>query len=221
MKETLQGKIFAIGDIHGCYQKLRELMGRLPYRPGHDRLVFLGDYIDRGSESAQVLDYLCQLKEENPDMIALLGNHEYLLLEYYRSSDPILLPYLRGMGVDATVSSYKQESGFNLQPLSFLPSKHLDLLQSLLPYWQTPDYIFVHAGLEPNIPLEENDLPILCEARDSFITTEYDFGRKVIFGHTPFELPFVSPTKIGIDTGAAFGNMLTAIQLPDEIFYHA
>ena len=217
----MQENIFAIGDIHGCYEKLRELMDRLPYEPGKDRLVFLGDYIDRGSDSARVLDYLCQLREDNPNMICLLGNHEYLLLEYSRNHDPVLLPYLRKMGVDATVNSYQPDGGFNTDPLSFLPPEHLDFLSSLKPYWQTEDYIFVHAGLEPGVPLDATDLTILCEARESFISTEHDYGKKVIFGHTPFSLPLVTPTRIGIDTGAAYGNLLTAVRLPDELFFHA
>ena len=217
----MSAKIFAIGDIHGCYDKLQELMERLPYRPGRDRLVFLGDYIDRGSDSAHVLDYMCRLKKENPDLIALIGNHEHLFLEYARTNDPALLPYLRKMGLDATVSSYEQEGGFNARPLSFLPPEHLDFLSSLLPYWETEEYIFVHAGLEPGVPLEKTDINILCEVRDAFIASDHDFGKKVIFGHTPFSLPLVTPTKICIDTGAAYGNMLTAIQLPDETFFHA
>jgi serine/threonine protein phosphatase 1 len=215
------GKIFAIGDIHGSYHKLRGLLDRLPYTPGRDRLVFLGDYLDRGPDSARVLDLLCELKGREPDTIALLGNHEYLLLEYYRSGDPILLPYLRGMGLDATLDSYGPRSTTNLQTLSFLPQEHLAFLLSLLPYWESPYYIFVHAGLEPNIPLAANDLPTLCEARDTFIALDHDFGKKVIFGHTPFELPYVTATKIGIDTGAMYDNLLTAIQLPDEMFFHA
>jgi serine/threonine protein phosphatase 1 len=215
------GKIFAIGDIHGVYSKLRDLLARLPYKPGRDRLVFLGDYLDRGPDSAKVLDLLCELKSYDPDIIALLGNHEYLLLEYYRSGDPILLPYLRAMGLDATLNSYGPRSGFNLQTLNFLPEEHLSFLQNLLPYWESSHYIYVHAGLEPGIPLAENDLTTLCEARDSFITRDHDFGKKVIFGHTPFELPLVTPTKIGIDTGAMYANLLTAIQLPDEIFFHS
>ncbi len=216
----MSGKIFAVGDIHGCYDKLVELMERLPYRPGRDRLVFLGDYIDRGSDSAHVLDYLCRLRQENPDMIALIGNHENLLMEYSRTSDPALLPYLRKMGLDATVSSYGQE-GFNARPLSFLPQEHVDFLTTLLPYWESEEYIFVHAGMEPGTPLEETDLAVLCEVRDAFIESNYDFGKKVIFGHTPFSLPLVTSTKICIDTGAAYGNLLTAIQLPDETFFHA
>jgi serine/threonine protein phosphatase 1 len=215
------GKIFAIGDIHGSYNKLRDLLDRLPYTPGRDRLVFLGDYLDRGPDSAKVLDFLCDLKRRDANLVTLLGNHEYLLLEYYRSGDPILLPYLRGMGLDATLNSYAPRSGFNLQTLNFLPEEHLDFLQALLPYWESPHYIFVHAGLEPNIPLAANDLTTLCEVRDTFISLDHDFGKKVIFGHTPFELPLVTANKIGIDTGAMYDNLLTAIQLPDEIFFHA
>lgn len=217
----MQEKIFAIGDIHGCYDKLRKLMDRLPYSPGRDRLVFIGDYIDRGPESAKVLDYLCELKKENPRMVALVGNHEHLLIEYHKTEDPALVPYLRQMGLDATVNSYHHEEGFHLQPTSFLPKKHLDFLLSLEPFWQNENYIFVHAGLDPEKLPEDTDISILCDVRDAFLSSQHDFGKKVIFGHTPFELPLVTTTKIGIDTGAALGNMLTAIQLPEEIFHHA
>lgn len=215
------GKIFAIGDIHGSYSKLCTLLGRLPYRPGHDRLVFLGDYINRGNETSQVLDLLCRLKQEDPQLIALLGNHEHLLLEYEHSGDQTLLPFLRSMGIDTTLSSYDSSHIFNIKNLEFMPAEHRRFLHELLPYWENDRYIFVHAGLTPNLPLEKNDLQTLCEARDSFFTMPHDFGKKIIFGHTPFELPFVSPNKIGIDTGAVYGNLLTAIELPGENFYHA
>lgn len=214
-------KIFAIGDIHGNLAKLRELLGRLPYRPGRDRLVFLGDYLDRGPDAAGVLDLLCQLRQRDPGLIALLGNHEYLLLEYHRTGDPALLPYLRKLGIDTTLGSYGVHTGFGLQALAFLPAAHLAFLKGLRLYWESPDYIFVHAGLEAGLPLAEQDATTCCEARDSFITSDYDFGKKVIFGHTEFELPLVTATKIGIDTGAGHGNLLTAVELPGENFYHA
>jgi len=217
------GRIFAIGDIHGTYNKLCALLERLPYRPGKDRLVFLGDYINRGNGSAKVLKLLCELKKQDPKVITLLGNHEHLLLEYQGSGDPALLPFLRTMGLDSTVSSYGDgaSGNLNLQTSGFMPKEHRQFLHDLLPYWENDHYIFVHAGLAPNLPLEKNDLSTLCEARDSFWTIDHDFGKKVIFGHTPFELPFVTPTKIGIDTGAVYGNLLTAIELPGENFYHA
>lgn len=213
-------KTFAIGDIHGCYDKLCVLLERLPYTPNRDQLVFLGDYINRGKESKQVLELLCKLKRHDPNVITLMGNHEYLLLEYHRSGDQILLPYLRAMGTGETLASYGADAAFNLQALDFLPREHLHLLNALLPYWENDQYIFVHAGLEPDLPLAENDLASLCEVRDSFFSTEHHLGKKVILGHTPFELPLVTQTKICIDTGAVYNNMLTAIELPSENFYH-
>jgi serine/threonine protein phosphatase 1 len=214
-------KIFAIGDLHGCAVRLRELLSRLPYEPGRDRLVFLGDYINRGPDTAKVLDLLCALKERDPDLIALLGNHEYLLLEYHRSGDPALLPYLRKMGIDATLKSYGMHTAFSLQSLDFLPDAHLAFLKDLRLYWETEAYIFVHAGLEPHRALAEQDATSFCEARDSFIAGDHDFGKRVIFGHTEFELPLVTAAKIGIDTGAVHGNLLTAVELPGVIFHHA
>jgi len=214
-------KIFAIGDIHGCLAKLRELLARLPYEPGRDSLVFLGDYIDRGPDSAEVLDLLGELTQRDPGIITLLGNHEYLLLEYHRTGDPALLPYLRRMGIDTTLKSYGVHTGFALQSLDFLPAAHLAFLKGLPLYWESADYLFVHAGLEAGVPLAEQDATTCCESRDSFIGSDYDFGKKVIFGHTEFEMPLVTATKIGIDTGASHGNLLTAVELPSEKFYHA
>lgn len=218
---SINSKIFAIGDIHGCLVKLRNLLDRLPYEPGRDRLVFLGDYINRGADTAKVLDLLCALRERDPGTITLLGNHEYLLLEYHRTGDQALLPYLRKMGIDTTLKSYGVHTGFGLQPLDFMPAAHLAFIKGLKLYWETADYIFVHAGLEAGLPLAAQDASSCCESRDSFITSNHDFGKKVIFGHTEFELPLVTARKIGIDTGAGHGNLLTAVELPGENFYHA
>lgn len=221
MQTGRTGKIFAIGDIHGCYDKLRELMERIPYDPQQDTLVFLGDYIDRGPQSREVLNYLCQLRREAEKVVMLMGNHEYLMLEYHRSGDPALLPFLRQLGIDKTLNSYGVNHPQSLQDMLFLPAEHRDLLDSLLPYWETEDYIFVHAGLDPNLSLAQHDLSTLCETRAAFITDEHDYGKLVIFGHTAFDMPFVTPTRIGIDTGAVYGNLLTAVELPARIFYHA
>jgi serine/threonine protein phosphatase 1 len=221
MMLSAQERIFAIGDIHGCHAKLRDLLERLPYEPGRDRLVFLGDYINRGADTAKVLELLCALQERDPGIITLLGNHEYLLLEYHRTGDPALLPYLRKMGIDTTLKSYGVHTGFSLQSLDFLPAAHLAFLKGLRLYWESKAYLFVHAGLEAGVVLADQDATSCCEVRDSFITGTYDFGKKVIFGHTEFELPLVTPTKIGIDTGAGHGNLLTAVEIPGENFYHA
>jgi serine/threonine protein phosphatase 1 len=219
MKTT--GKIFAIGDIHGCYEKLRQLMERLPYDPQQDTLVFLGDYIDRGRQSKQVLDYLCELRRRTKKFVALIGNHEHLMLEYHRTRDPSLLPHLRHLGIQATLDSYGADNPKSLQEMLFLPPAHRQLFHALLPYWETEEYIFVHAGLDPGIPLAQQDLATLCESRDTLFSEEHDFGKVVVFGHTPLDMPFVTPTRIGIDTGAVYGNLLTALELPGMVFHHS
>jgi len=214
-------RIFAIGDIHGCYDKLTMLLGRLPYDPARDILVFLGDYVNRGPQSRQVVELVCRLKQENSRVITLMGNHELMLLEYHRRGDRTLLEVMRTSGVEKTVASYGRDNIADLRALSFLPANHRIFLENLLPIWQSEQYIFVHAGLLPDQPLAMQDMETFCWVRDIFVAEEHDFGKRVVFGHTAFEMPLLTPTKIGIDTGAVYGNLLTAVELPSLRFYHA
>lgn len=215
------GRIFAIGDVHGCADRLARLLERLPMGWQRDTLVFLGDLIDRGPSSREVMETLCRLRREGVSVVGLIGNHEYLLLEYQRSGDPAILPYLRANGIESTLTSYGAVNQRGLVDLSFMPPSHQDLLLSLLPYWETAHFIFVHAGIMPGLPLSDHDLPTLCEKRGEFLTSEIQVGKRVVFGHTPFATPLLTPTKIGIDTGAVYGNLLTAVELPAVRFYHA
>lgn len=217
----MNGKIFAIGDIHGCAAKLELLLNRLPFNRGHDTLVFLGDYLDRGPDVKGVLEQLCRLRADGVRIVPLMGNHEYLLLEYHRSADQALLPYLRRLGMGNTLESYGGASLAELTSLDFMPGEHRDFLASLLPYWETEEYIFVHAGLRHDQPLAEQDISELCEVREPFLSEERDYGRRVIFGHTPFATPLLTPFRTGIDTGAVYGNLLTAVELPGLRFHHA
>lgn len=214
-------RLFAVGDVHGCAARLDTLLARLPLDPERDTLVFLGDYIDRGPDSRGVLDTLCRLRREGVSLVGLLGNHEYLLLEYGRDQDPTLLPYLCANGMEQTLASYGAANQRGLADLSFMPEEHRRFLHSLLPYWETEDFLFVHAGLRPGLPVAEQDLAILCEGRGEFLRNEPGLDRRVVFGHTPFLTPLLTPGKIGIDTGAVYGNLLTAVELPAVRFYHA
>jgi serine/threonine protein phosphatase 1 len=217
----MQESIFAVGDIHGCHEKLERLLDRLPVKRPRDTLVFLGDYLDRGREARKVLDVLCGMRQKGFKVIALMGNHEYLLLEYHKTADPGLLPLLRRIGIEKTLESYGDITLSQIATFSFLPEEHREFLFSLLPYWQTDEYLFVHAGLNPLVPLEEQTAADLFEIREPFLNNDSAFGRRVIFGHTPFATPYVTANKIGIDTGAVYGNLLTAVQLPAERFFHA
>ncbi len=100
----------------------------------------------------------------------------------------------------------------------FVPPEYPSFLKSLPYYWETEAYIFVHAGLRPKKPLDKQDLHDLLFIRSDFIHSKYDWGKRIIFGHTPFSEPLVEPNKIGIDTGCVYGGELTALILPDMEF---
>ena len=207
-------KIFAVGDIHGCYEKLCALMDKIPVNMARDQLLFIGDYIDRGRGSIEVLDYLIDLKKRSPGIIFLKGNHEDMLQNYLDGSDRFT--YLLNSGQQTLDAYLNNQNASEDYPV---PSAHLEFLSALDLYYQTEDYIFVHAGLRDKIPLEKQKETDLLWIRDEFIYSDYDFGKPVVFGHTPFKEPLVQANKIGIDTGAVYGNRLTCVQLPEMIFF--
>ena len=207
-------KIFVVGDIHGCFDKLCALMDKIPINFKRDQLIFIGDYIDRGSDSVEVVDYLIDLKKRVPGIIFLKGNHEDMLENYLDGSDRFT--YLLNGG-QRTLDEYLKRSN---DPGKYpVPSAHLEFFKSLHLYYQTDDYIFVHAGLRKKVPLKSQKKVDLLWIRDEFIYTDFNFGKHVIFGHTPFKEPVVQTNKIGIDTGAVYGNRLTCVQLPEIIFF--
>jgi serine/threonine protein phosphatase 1 len=208
-------KFFAVGDIHGNVARLEQLMDEIKpaFNRAQDTLVFLGDYIDRGPDSKGVVDFILRLRKDLPHMVCLKGNHEAMLLDWVLNKSNYDL-YVYNGGA-ATIKNYSEEDEFKL------PQEHLDFFTSLLLYYETEQYIFVHAGLKPGIPLEEQDPHDLVWLREEFILSPYDFGKLVIFGHTPLQRVFMAPNKIGIDTGAVYGGQLTCLELPAQRFYHA
>ncbi len=217
---TMGARIIAIGDIHGCYKKLEHLLNRLPIQK-NDSIVLLGDYIGRGSSSKQVISDIIALQKRHKRVTCLLGNHENLLLEYVKSPEEVLIPYLRQQGIESFVESYGEKDLSHLHDLSFMPEEHVHFLKTLALYHVEQDYFFVHAGLMPGLPFEKHTAMEFCEVRDAFLESEVEIDKTVVFGHTPFEMPFVAKNKIGIDTGAVYGNLLTAVVLPEVRFYHA
>ncbi len=208
-------KTFIIGDIHGCLDMLKRLLDAIPWRPGQDRLVFVGDYIDRGPQAKGVVDCILGLIQEDPHVGCLLGNHEAMLLDYLKGIDPDL--YLANRG-GATLRNYRAEKPAAGGPL--IPPEHMSFYESLQPVMELKDHYVVHAGFRPGIAVEDQSLEDMLWIREPFISSDCDFGKKVIFGHTPFPRPLREANKIGIDTGAVFGNRLTCVELPEERFYH-
>jgi serine/threonine protein phosphatase 1 len=207
-------KIFAVGDIHGCLDKLVSLMGIIDVDPKKDTLLFIGDYIDRGAHSREVVDYLIDLSTRQSHVVFLKGNHELMLQLYLSGADRFAF---LANGGQATLNSYLKAHSHAGE--SLIPTRHLDFFDALRQYYETDQYIFVHAGLKANIPLEKQNEWDMLWIRDEFIYSDFDFGKRVIFGHTPFREPLIFDNKIGIDTGAVYGNKLTCVELPAVEFY--
>ncbi len=205
-------RIFAIGDIHGCFDKIHALLARLPADHTRDKIVFLGDYVDRGPDSKKVLDLVIGLHKEYPSSFVFLkGNHEAMFLDYLENG-PLKQSFLE-FGGTKTLESYGGND-FDAN----IPKDHLEFLKGLETIYVTERFCFVHAGLRPGIPIEEQREDDLLWIRFKFIKSNYDWGKRVIFGHTPFDTPLIEANKIGIDTGAVYGGRLTCLVLPEIEF---
>jgi serine/threonine protein phosphatase 1 len=212
LKAVIKGeRIFVIGDIHGCLGMLDRLVKRIDWDPGTDRLIFLGDYIDRGEDSKGVIDYIVNLSRESGKVDCLLGNHEAIFLDYLSGVDS---QTFLDNGGKTTLCSYGIADG----PKE-IPPAHMGFLKGLKPFLEMEEYYIVHAGLRPGVSIERQSPEDLMWIRDTFILSEYDFGKRVIFGHTPFSQPLIMDNKIGLDTGAVYGNRLTCLELPAFSFH--
>ena len=211
---SVKEKAFIVGDVHGCLDMLKRLMGIIGWSPEADRLIFLGDFIDRGSQSKGVVDYVLEIAKLSERVGCLMGNHERILLDFIDGKDTNTF-FLNG-GV-ATLNSYRTDQqkygGF------LIPDGHLSFFRSLKLIIELEDYYVVHAGFRPGVPIANQTTEDLLWIRDSFIFSNFYFGKRGIFGHTPFAQPLVMENKIGLDTGAFYGNRLTCLELPSLKFH--
>lgn len=201
-----------IGDIHGCHTSLTLLLHKVLHRA--DTLVFLGDYVDRGSHSKEVVATVLSLQQTHGRVITLMGNHDFLFLQYLTGQDD---PLFLEVGGRQTLASYGlSPSTPRDEIVRIVPPAHLAFFRSLPLFWEDPHAIYVHAGLQPDRHLSQQTQQWCLWAREQFIHTAYDFGKPVVFGHTVFKDPLLTSDRMGIDTGAVFGGRLTALLLPDR-----
>lgn len=220
-----EDKLFVIGDIHGCLEQLIQLLEKIRtfhlYQSDKVKLVFLGDYVDRGPKSPEVVDYLLGLRDReflpkgwdtlNIDLeaILLMGNHEDMLIHSFETNE-------WNMYSNLTYSQYLSQEDF------YSLDKHMRRFYKLLPLYHIDGpFLFIHAGLNPNIK-EESEI-IKEEAlwsRDFNSVTSFDLNSKdytVIHGHTPYISDsgevMVRGNNINIDTACVFGGHLTALKL--------
>ena len=221
--------LYAIGDIHGERQALAELIEALPLRED-DRLIFMGDYVDRGLDSRGVVDYLIELAKRRTCTF-LIGNHESMFLDFLGWEDPL---YFAGdaflmNGGDRTLISYGYFESDLEPPLFQIPKTHEAFFRQLKLHHRHGDYLFVHAGLS-NSALNESDIEyaLRCTDMEDFLWNRttgdlpHKLGVTIIYGHTPasdLQVRWNSPFSIGNDTGAVYGGKRTAIRLPDETIF--
>lgn len=203
-------KKFVIGDIHGNYKELNELLRMINTDYQNDELIFLGDYIDRGPESYQVIQLLITLQKKygKNHIILLRGNHEQMAINNINSGC-----IDRYNGYDATYRDFARNNDSI--------EKYLEFFKSLPLYYEDDNFIYVHGGIRPGISLnKQKDIDLLW-IREEFYLSSIKFNKTIIFGHTPTVSinnkwdPYIKSDRIGIDTGLVFGGALTALEIED------
>lgn len=216
-------RIYAVGDVHGNLKELATLIDFISQeRPitEHDLVVFIGDYIDRGPDSRGVIEYLRAFCQKNPNTQCLQGNHEEMLLSFLGLSGEHGEFYLANGGAQCLESYGIDPTMERSEIVRALPPGDIDFIQGLPVGVIVDNYILVHAGIRPEVPLEMQDPHDLRWIRHDFINNQHRFGKTVVFGHTSFNELFIDlPYKLGIDTGIAYGNALSIVELTQGLQY--
>jgi len=221
-------RIYAVGDVHGRADLLRQVLAEidadLARNPPPGALhVFLGDYIDRGPASREVID-LIVARQRRHEVVSLKGNHEAFALKFM--TDPAVLAEWGQAGGFETLMSYGLYPPLNpddderqelaMQFAAAMPRKHLEFFANLRTSFCCGDFFFVHAGVRPGVPFAEQSEDDLLWIRHEFLLYEEDFGKLVVHGHTPVREPDFRANRINIDTGAFATGNLTCLTIEGE-----
>lgn len=216
-------RLYAIGDVHGRLDLLQDMHGLihadLDQRPAHDwRIIHLGDYIDRGPGSKEVLDFLIDVSRRDKRIISLLGNHDDGFLTYLATGDVAGIFALHG-GVD-TARSYGVEVDFadaasarraHTALVGTVPQEHIDFIRAMPCSVAFGEFFFCHAGINPAVPLDAQDPEELIWIRTAFLKWTAPFEKVIIHGHTPQSASDIQPNRVNLDTYAWKSGQLSAI----------
>ena len=217
-------RAYVVGDIHGRLDLLEELLAKihseLQRQPARKvLLVFVGDLIDRGPSSAQVVERLRTYRRQGVRPVFLLGNHEEVLLRILRGDESLISSWLQFGGLEC-LQSYgvdtrrlRGRSPGKILPIirKAVPKEHVDFLESFIDSCRFGDFLFVHAGIRPGVAVDQQRQTDLRWIRDPFLLDETDHGFVVVHGHTITREMDVRPNRIAIDTGAYRTGVLTAL----------
>lgn len=216
-------RVYAIGDIHGCLDKLVTLHAMiaqdLAARPVEKPLLLhIGDYVDKGPDSAGVLDRLTAATPPVPGlaMVNLMGNHERTMLDALAGERASITDWLHTGGREA-LASWGADPDDPAGWAARIPARHQEFVRGLKRTHRLGGYLFVHAGIRPGVPLERQTEDDLLRIRGDFLSSERDHGFVVVHGHTPVRHGAeVYGNRINIDTGAVFGRPLTCLVLEER-----
>ncbi len=213
-------RLYAIGDVHGCADRLARLLQLIADDAATApqttrRLIFLGDYVDRGEDSRGTVEQVLSGPGFPAETVALMGNHEAMMraaLELPADEGAVSL-WLANGGL-ATLASYGADPAL---PVALWRERvgeaHRNFLRRLAKCHAAGGYVFVHAGVRPGVPLDAQNEEDLLWIREPFLSSADDHGAVVVHGHTPTREPVIRPNRIGIDTGAVYGGKLSALVL--------
>lgn len=213
------GQLYAVGDIHGCHDLLVAALDAIAAHAGQRSatIVFLGDYIDRGPDSRAVVETLMAgPRREGESFVCLMGNHEDMLCAAAdRAGDLEALAFWLTNGGDSTLRSYGVDDAMDARAV---PAGHRAWMAGLPLFHEDEHRQYVHAGLEPGVPLKAQSRAALLSIRQRFLSAGDVFGKHVVHGHTPrLEGPELLPWRTNLDTGAVYGGTLSiGVFTPDR-----
>ncbi len=216
-------RLYAIGDIHGCIDHLTAMFDvievDLASNPvGSHQIITLGDYVDRGPGSRAVLDYLVAARKTHP-LVCLMGNHDERMLEFIAIPHEVGDSFLHYGGrellasYDVDVFRYADFGSLSNAFARTVPRSHLSFLNSLQLTHEAGDYFFCHAGIRPNVPLDEQEARDLLWIRNEFLIYQKPHPRVIVHGHTPGEDVDIHPNRINVDSGCFATGVLSCIVL--------
>lgn len=222
-------RVYAIGDVHGRDDLFRDLLAKIEADnaargPAKTTLILLGDLVDRGPDSAGVVERARNLGNPFDQVRLLIGNHEECFLAALTGNLKRVRYFVR-IGGDATIKSYWRDdaaySSASFEELAerlpgLVPQSHMDFLERGDDLIQIGDYVFVHAGVRPGVSLDRQKPSDLRWIREEFLDSEEDYGGTIVYGHTISDEVDEAPGRIGIDTGAYLTGRLTAVALEGQ-----
>jgi serine/threonine protein phosphatase 1 len=215
--------VYAVGDVHGCLSQLialeRQIEADAAGVQGEKWIIMLGDYIDRGPHSAQVIEHLLQTPPASFRRVCLTGNHEQMMLDFL--ADPATYGYWLDEGGTETLQSYGVDLISNeglRHPKERIPGNHIEALHDMPISLSLPGWLFVHAGIRPGLSLSAQSDEDLIWIREPFLTSALAKGARIVHGHTPAAQPVVTRYRICVDTQCFRTGRLTAARItPDGV----